>query len=241
MTCDVCGFRRELWDDAQLDSTLTAAPHLAGHVLQGAAQDALAEIRTLLEPLLGLPREGADPEAVHTAMHALHLAGRRRHVGTASATGSVQQVNLSGGGVPKRPTPTATVGFGGLAGDRQEDRRHHGRPWQAVCLWSAEVVEGLQAEGHPIAFGSAGENLTVRGLDWATLSPGLQLRTGTALLQLTSYAIPCAKNAQWFTDGGFRRMSHDVRPAGSRLYASVLVEGVVRPGDAVVVEPGSDR
>ena len=58
-----------------------------------------------------------------------------------------------------------------------------------------------------------------------------------ALLQVTAYAIPCAKNAHWFTDGDFRRMSHEVDPAGSRLYASVVREGLVRVGDPVVLEP----
>lgn len=139
--------------------------------------------------------------------------------------------------MPKTPRGRAEATWGGLVGDVQHDRLHHGRPWQAVCLWSAEVVEGLQAEGHPIRFGSAGENLTLRGIDWATLSPGVRLQAGTALLQLTSYAIPCAKNAQWFSDGGIRRMSHEVRPAGSRLYASVVRDGTVAPGDPVVVEP----
>jgi MOSC domain-containing protein YiiM len=237
MTCDLCGFRVDLWNGTDLDTTLSAVPGLAGHVLRGAPADLVPELTALLAPLADLPREGTDPDAVHTALHALHLAGRLRHQGTPTSTGAVVQVSASGGGVPKSALSQAEVTWRGLTGDRQDDRRHHGRPWQAVCLWSAEVVEGLQAEGHPIGFGSAGENLTLRGLDWGALSPGLRLRAGSTLLQLTSYAIPCAKNAQWFSDGGFRRMSHEVRPGGSRLYASVVEQGTVRPGDPVVVEP----
>lgn len=237
MHCDVCDFRAELWTEVQLKRTLLSAPGFVAHVLHKAPPELEAELAALLAPVAALPRDGADVDAVHALMHAVHLAGRRRYRDAPSSTGTVVQVSSSGGGVPKTPLPQAEVTRRGLTGDRQEDRRHHGRPWQAVCLWSAEVVEGLQAEGHPIGFGSAGENLTLRGLDWGALGPGARLRAGTALLQLTAYAIPCAKNAQWFSDGGFRRMAHDVRQGGSRLYAAVLEEGAVRPGDPVVVEP----
>jgi len=33
-------------------------------------------------------------------------------------------------------------------------------------------IEALQNEGHPIAFGSTGENLTVSGIDWQRVVPG---------------------------------------------------------------------
>jgi MOSC domain-containing protein YiiM len=50
-----------------------------------------------------------------------------------------------------------------------------------------------------------------------------------------SYTIPCEKNARWFRDGDFKRVSHKKNPGWSRLYAKVLCEGMVRPGDAVEV------
>ncbi len=238
MNCTVCGFQSELYTEEDLRTTLATAPQLAGGVLDGAPPEVLPELSRLLAPLDALPEEGLHPLVVHDAMHLLHEAGRLRHAGTAPQSGTVVQVNRSAGGVPKQAVARVAVSRRGVEGDRQDDRHHHGRPWQAVCLWSAEVIEGLQAEGHPIGFGSAGENLTVRGLDWATLSPGVRLQAGTALLQVTSYAVPCAKNAQWFSDRGFRRMLHQVRPGQSRLYASVVAEGVVGVGDDVTVEPG---
>ena len=235
--CDVCGFRQDLYTTGDLRTTLGAAPHLALHVLGGAPRHLQAELTRLLAPIADLPTEGLDPLAVHDAMHLLHEAGRLRHADSAPQAGTVVQINRSGGGVPKHPVDRVAVAFSGLDGDVQQNRRHHGRPWQAVCLWSAEVIEDLHAEGHPIGFGSAGENLTVRGLDWSSLSPGSQLLAGTSLLQVTSYAIPCVKNARWFSDLDFGRMSHETRPGRSRLYASVVAEGVVAVGDAIVVEP----
>ena len=40
----------------------------------------------------------------------------------------------------------------------------------------------VAAEGHHLDFGSTGENLTLRGLDWTQVRPWLQLLVGTALL-----------------------------------------------------------
>lgn len=178
---------------------------------------------------------------LHEVLHHGHDVGRIRHRlgdGVPHQTGSVHQINVSGGGVPKLPVDEAEVGFRGLAGDHQNDRVHHGRPFQAVCLYGLDVIEALQAEGHPIQPGSVGENVTVADLDWATLRPGALVAIGDdLLLELSSYAIPCAKNAPWFTGGDFRRMAQDRHPGWSRLYGTVLRPGTVRPGDPVVVEP----
>jgi MOSC domain-containing protein YiiM len=178
--------------------------------------------------------------AIHDATHHLHDVGRglvRLGAGAPSHTGSVAQLNVSDGGVPKRAVPEAEVGPRGLAGDRQASRLNHGRPLQALCLWSAEVIAALQAEGHPIEPGLAGENVTVSGVDWAAVRPGTQLRIGEVLAELSAWATPCAKNAAWFVDREFDRMHHDLHPGWSRAYAWVREPGTIRVGDPVVVEP----
>lgn len=152
-------------------------------------------------------------------------------------TPSVHQVSLSNGGVPKLPVPSAQVTFQGLAGDRQRNRKYHGGPERAVCLYSLEVIDALRAEGHSIAPGFAGENLTVAGLDWPQLKPGDQLIIGKHVqLELTSYTTPCRLNAQWFKDGDYGRIEQEAYPGWSRLYARVIREGVIRTGDVVMVE-----
>ena len=137
--------------------------------------------------------------------------------------------------MPKRPVAECRVTVNGLAGDRQRDRRFHGGPKRAVCLYSLEVIHSLQAEGHPIGVGSAGENLTVSGVDWDAVTPGRRVRVGPVLLELTNYAHPCRNLVPCFRDGDFVRISQKVHPASGRLYAKVLEEGVVRPGDPVEV------
>lgn len=239
MHCDVCGFDSQLWTSRDARSTLDEAVSLVRHVMDSAPLDVAMDMARLLSSVPDPPDlPDLQPiEAVHVVMHQLHLAGRLRHLTTAPETGTVVQVSRSGGGVPKLPVDRVPLSTRGLEGDVQHNRRHHGRPWQAVCLWSAEIIEGLRAEGHPIGFGSAGENLTVRGLDWQLLSPGVRLVVGTAVLQVSSYAIPCTKNARWFSDGDVTRMAQETRPGASRLYASVLVPGVVAAGDPITVEP----
>ncbi|MDQ1457787.1 MAG: hypothetical protein QOH28_3407 [Actinomycetota bacterium] len=179
--------------------------------------------------------------AVHEILHHLHDVGRiRARLGdrVPTQTGSVAQLNISGGGVPKHPVDEAEVTVAGMTGDHHNDRIHHGRGFQALCLYSKDVIETLNAEGHPIYPGAAGENITVEGIDWAALRPGTVMSIGDDVtIELSSYATPCAKNAAWFADRDFRRMLHDTNPGWSRIYATVLGPGRIRSGDQVVVEP----
>jgi MOSC domain-containing protein YiiM len=125
-----------------------------------------------------------------------------------------------------------------VVGDRQADRRDHGRPFQALCLWSTEVTDELRADGHPIAPGLAGENVSLTGLPWPRVRPGARLRLGDVLAEVSSYAVPCSKNARWFTGGRFDVIHHDKGPY-SRVYATVLEPGRITEGDPVLLEPGS--
>jgi MOSC domain-containing protein YiiM len=153
----------------------------------------------------------------------------------------VHQVNVSDGGVPKRPVFEATVSERGLDGDRQRNLKVHGGADRAVCLFSLELVERLQDEGHTIDAGSSGENLTLAGLDWDAIRPGVRLTVGPDVeLEVTSYTSPCHQNGQWFRDEDFLRISQKKNPGWSRVYARVLRGGVVRPGDAVEVQAVSE-
>jgi MOSC domain-containing protein YiiM len=150
-----------------------------------------------------------------------------------TATGRVASLNVSRGGVPKLPVSEAFASTNGLVGDRQRDRRFHGGPTRAVSLYSLELIEALIAEGHPVSPGSLGENLTISGLAWGELKRAARLRVGEAVLELTSFAAPCKTIRGSFLGEDFTRISQKLHPGWSRLYASVLVEGRIRPGDVV--------
>lgn len=146
---------------------------------------------------------------------------------------SVHSINISDGGVPKLPRESVAVRKTGLEGDRQRDLEYHGGPDRAVSLYSLELIEALRAEGHPIAPGTIGENLTLAGLDWQALAPGMRLEIGEVTLELMSHAAPCRNIAGSFKDRIFTRVAEKAHAGWSRFYARVLKEGTLRVGDRV--------
>jgi MOSC domain-containing protein YiiM len=155
-----------------------------------------------------------------------------------TTTARVVQINVNPeGGAPKHRVPQAEITMQGVVGDKQRDRRFHGGPDRAVVLFSYERIQQLQAEGHPIAPGSTGENLTISGLDWETLQVGDQLAIGERVcIEITDYTAPCSVIAPSFASRKYARISHKVNPGWSRLCARVLREGIVREGDSVEFE-----
>lgn len=149
----------------------------------------------------------------------------------------VHQINISDGGVPKFPVLEAKMSEQGLDGDRQRNFKFHGGPDRAVCLYSRELIERLQDEGHPIDSGSTGENLTLSGLDWDLVRPAVRLTIGPEVqLEVTSYTTPCHHNGRWFCNEDFSRIAQKLNPGWSRVYAKVLRGGIVRPGDVVEIQ-----
>ena len=138
--------------------------------------------------------------------------------------------------MPKLAVREAVLRAEGLEGDRQRDRRYHGGPSRALCLFPLERILELQAEGHPVFPGSTGENLTVVGLEWSGLAPGARLALGKeAVVEITSYTSPCKKIAGSFSEGEFKRISQKVHPGDSRLYARVLRTGRLHVGQPVTL------
>lgn len=152
----------------------------------------------------------------------------------------LESVNLSRGGVPKASVFEALISDGGLDGDHQNDPRYHGGPDRAVVLFSLDIIRVLQAEGHPIAAGTAGENLTVSGLDWHAVGPGATLEIGPVRLLITCFTAPCRKISGAFLQGNYMRVSHEEHPGFSRVCARVLTGGVVRAGDPVSIAQERD-
>jgi MOSC domain-containing protein YiiM len=148
----------------------------------------------------------------------------------------VVQVSVSPGGVPKRPVAEARVRQLGLDGDAHRNEALHGGPDRAVCLYSLEQIAALRREGHPVVPGTLGENVTIEGLDWKHVVPGAQLRLGRDVrVEITRYTSPCMKLRSAFRTGDHSRVSQKRHPGWSRVYARVLEEGTIRPGDPVVL------
>ena len=149
----------------------------------------------------------------------------------------IVQINVNpNGGVPKLSVEQTRLNTSHVEGDKQRDRRYHGGPTRAVCLYSLEIIEALREEGHPIESGWTGENLLVSGLNWDEMVPGVRLQIGEARVEITSYANPCKHIAYAFSDGDFNRIGQKKHPGWSRIYARVLDEATVKVGDDVRVE-----
>jgi MOSC domain-containing protein YiiM len=154
--------------------------------------------------------------------------------------GRVHQVNVSKGGVPKLPVSGTAVRRLGLDGDgHTEPEPMHGGELQAVSIYSVEALARVAADGHQAFPGAYGENLTLEGVDWAALGPGVRLAIGGAglVLELTKHAAPCQTIAHWFVDRQIARISPKLHPEDARWYARVIVEGPVAAGDSVEIVP----
>lgn len=158
--------------------------------------------------------------------------------------GEVVQINISPGGLPKRPVPEGLISTLGIEGDAQAHPKIHGGPRKAILLIAAEVVEELASRGYPVFYGALGENLTIRGVRIRDLRVGDRLRAGSALLEITQPRGPCAALVVY--GESLPREIYDVRVKAldaesprwgmSGFYARVVEEGVVRVGDEIRVE-----
>ncbi|MGB0112180.1 MAG: MOSC domain-containing protein [Ilumatobacteraceae bacterium] len=230
-TCSDCGFDAARWSDDDVERTLFHAEGLLEYTLAAAPDD----VRQQYLPRAASHQTDALAD-VHDVMHDLAAAARSRAAVEPfePMVGTIESLQAATG-VPKGPVPDAVVDGGGIVGDVQTNRRNHGRPWQALCLYSADVIDALRSEGHPITPGGAGENLTIRGLDWSRMRGGLTIDIGDVRAFTSSPAAPCHKIGDNFIDREWNRIGHEGRPGWSRWYASVLSGGTIRPGDLVRV------
>lgn len=156
--------------------------------------------------------------------------------------GTIVQINISAGGLPKRPVPEGRVSTTGIQGDVQAHPSIHGDPSKAVLLIAAEVVDYLVSNGYPVFYGALGENLTTRGIPMRDLSIGDRLQAGDALLEITQPRGPCTALDVYGT--GLKSEIYDAevkaldssspRWGMSGFYARVLEEGTVRVEDPIV-------
>lgn len=109
----------------------------------------------------------------------------------------------------------------GLEGDRHASA---GSTRQVLLM----DEETLAAFG--LAPGAVKENITTRGIAFKTLTPGMRLRIGCVLLEITKSCTPCSR-------------MDEIRPGlrtaleGQRgMLARVLEGGELQVGDAIIIE-----
>ena len=112
----------------------------------------------------------------------------------------------------KAITGPVRLGFQGLDGDIQADRRVHGGPEKALHQYAVESYRRLGERFPSIAgkllTGSIGENISVPGFDEKTVCIGDIFRLGRARLQVSQPRSPCWKiDHRYALDGVARAIS----------------------------------
>ena len=156
---------------------------------------------------------------------------------------SILQINISPGGIPKRPIAEGVVTAERIRGDAWAHPQLHGGLNQALLLITSEGIAELVAQGFPLYHGALGENLTTCGLDRRQMRIGQRYRIGEVMLELTKLRAPCS--ALDVYGPGIQQAIYDAQvkagdPASPRwglsgFYARVLRPGVIRPHDIITL------
>jgi MOSC domain-containing protein YiiM len=149
--------------------------------------------------------------------------------------GTILQVNISPGGLPKRPIKGGLITFLGIEGDGHAHSEFHGGPQKAVLLVASEILDELKERCYPLFPGAMGENLTTHGIDLRDLRIGDRLRAGGAELEITAPRVPCSQLNVYGAALKRQIVPDAARWGMSGLYAGVVSPGEVRPGDIIAV------
>lgn len=107
---------------------------------------------------------------------------------------------------------------------------HSGDWHRQVSLLSLSSVEKMRALGAIIDFGDFAENLTVAGIDVATLPIGTLLQVGEVQMEVTQIGKECHNKACAIK----KQVGTCVMPVEG-IFAKTLTSGWVRTGDSVEV------
>lgn len=143
--------------------------------------------------------------------------------------------------INKRPiTAPLHCGLKGLAGDQQQDRRHHGGTERALHYYPREHYAYWEEFWHAMALppaatpfvpGAFGENLSDSGLSEEQVNIGDIFILGEAVLQVSQPRSPCYKLNIRF---GYPQMSLIMQTSGRTGWLfRVLQQGTVNPGDTL--------
>ena len=148
-------------------------------------------------------------------------------------TGTVRAICISREkGPEKRPIPEAHfIKDFGIEGDA-----HGGRWHRQVSLLSYDKVKAFNEKGAGVVDGDFGENLLVEGIDFKTLPVGTTFYGGDVILRMTQIGKECHSHCAIHA-----RVGDCIMPREG-VFAEVLQEGTLRPGDVLRAElPAADR
>ena len=130
-------------------------------------------------------------------------------------------------GIRKHEIPSIRVQCGhGIVGDA-----HAGNWHRQISLLAEESVDKMRALGLTLQPGDFAENILTRGLELKSLSIGTRLRVGETLLEVTQIGKKCHNDCE------IKKLTGSCVMPTEGIFAIVLQEGEIFPGDTVTVEP----
>lgn len=122
----------------------------------------------------------------------------------------------------------------GFINDDVADKKHHGGPDRAVCLYPSEHYAKWESEfGKPLPATAFGENLTVTGMLEQDVCIGDIYRIGEALIQITQGRIPCSTIDKYTSASSL--MKRLVQTGYTGYLARVLEAGMIREDSAITL------
>ena len=130
-------------------------------------------------------------------------------------------------GIQKHEIPEAFLKKDwGIEGDA-----HAGNWHRQISLLAEESVDKMRALGLTLQPGDFAENILTRGLELKSLPIGTRLRVGETLLEVTQIGKKCHNDCE------IKKLTGSCVMPTEGIFAIVLQEGEIRPGDTVTVEP----
>ena len=127
-------------------------------------------------------------------------------------------------GVVKTPVPEIQVKINyGIVGDA-----HAGEWHRQVSLLADESVDKLRDRMPDLPAGVFAENILTQGINLHGLPVGTQLRIGETLLEVTQIGKECHNSGC-----AIKKQTGDCVMPREGIFARVLEEGVIKPGDTV--------
>lgn len=131
---------------------------------------------------------------------------------------------------PAKGTQKTDVGEGvfieefGIEGDA-----HAGKWHRQVSLLSYDKIEEFRKKGADVENGAFGENLVVKGIDFASLPIGTLLYCNDVILEITQIGKECHHGCAIF-----QKMGDCIMPREG-VFARVIRGGMIKAGDEMTV------
>ncbi len=129
----------------------------------------------------------------------------------------------------ERKTPVAEVTLRvnhGIVGDA-----HAGDWHRQVSLLATESIDKMRAMGLDVTAGDFAENITTTGIDLVSLPVGTRLLIGETLMEVTQIGKECHTRCAIYYQAG------DCVMPKEGIFAIVITEGIIRPGDGIKTAP----